>query len=495
MAWYEGSWGYHFYALNAHLQLAEMALRAGIDLYAERALRKMFEAPLKIALPDKTLPAFNDGATVSIPSYGRLYEIAYRRYSDSIFATVLGYHPRGRQALFWGSEILPQTSPHPLSSAVFENSGNAVLRATGSDHTVILKFGPHGGGHGHYDKLSFISFARGGIMAVDPGNQSYAAATYNTWDKVTAAHNTVVVDERTQGEAAGHLLAFAALPDVSGVRADGGLAYKNVALDRSLILTSEYAIDSFLARSVDGAEHRFDWIYHNFGNVSSTLPLKSYTEFPATNGYQHLSQPRAAVTGDAWIVDFERPLSRLCLRMLGAPDTTVVLGNGLGPDRSKPVPFVMARRRGVVAQFTAAFEPYGETPAITSFYGPVDGWFKVTSTNFDDRISFDAAGVLRYIRYVNGAIRRLGIVGGTVLKDNGRVLLQLDRAVSVQVDFTVDKVHVFAAELRTGKLRLFAPDSQPVLLNGRPIDFQRDGAYVIIDLWGNTRIFSSCPKF
>lgn len=62
------------------------------------------------------------------------------------------------------------------------------MRAPTNDHTLILKFGPHGGGHGHYDKLGFVSYARGGILAVDPGTQPYGAPTHDTWDKMTVAH-------------------------------------------------------------------------------------------------------------------------------------------------------------------------------------------------------------------------------------------------------------------------------------------------------------------
>ena len=41
-----------------------------------------------------------------------------------------------------------------------------------------MKFGPHGGGHGHYDKLGLVSYAFGGTLAVDPGTQSYTAPTH-----------------------------------------------------------------------------------------------------------------------------------------------------------------------------------------------------------------------------------------------------------------------------------------------------------------------------
>ena len=44
---------------------------------------------------------------------------------------------------------------------------------------LALKFGPRGGGHGHYDKLNFVTYANGSTMALDPGTQSYAAPTHN----------------------------------------------------------------------------------------------------------------------------------------------------------------------------------------------------------------------------------------------------------------------------------------------------------------------------
>ena len=54
------------------------------------------------------------------------------------------------------------------------------------------------------------------------------------------------------------------------------------------------------------------------------------------------------------------------LRMLGAAGTTVVTGNGLGPDLRVPVPFVMARRKGASAQFISVHEPFVKgNPIVT----------------------------------------------------------------------------------------------------------------------------------
>lgn len=650
--WYEGAWGYHFYALDAHCYLAEMAMRGGIDLYADPALRRMFETPLRFAAPDSTLPAFNDSRAVNLISYDRLYEIAYARYRDPLLATILGQRARGREALFWGAASIEGDTAPKLESEVFRDSGYAVLRAADSDHFVALKFGPHGGWHGHYDKLGFVSFARGGAMAVDPGTQSYAAPTHATWDKVTLAHNTVVVDERSQREAEGGLAAFAALPSLSAVTAEAGPAYPQVELTRTLILAPEYLLDAFAARAIDGLEHRYDWVYHNYGILDTKLSLEPYTELPTGEGYQHLSDARAVRTDEDWHVDFdmnetsnvaygstytspssvratftysreqaasgvwsgrmeydfraasgyilfqtpqlerppdeaplsleldlygdgsghrlalrlydstderfvasvgpidwvgwrrirvseptrwnhylgnndgrfdtpikrvaveltsvqggplegalfvddvdlsfagagvvrvtdyERTLRSLRLRMLAALDSTVVTARGLGPDLRKPVPLVLVRRHAADARFVALLEPYGEAPRLQGFAEPAPGTFEVRGDDFEDRIRFDSDGALRLVRRVAGEVRRLGLVGAERLAEEESVLLEIEQAASIQVDFDQSgrRLRIEVRGERRGTARILAPEATEVTLDGEQVDFERDGDYVV----------------
>ncbi len=73
---------------------------------------------------------------------------------------------------------------------------------------LCLKYGPHGGGHGHPDKLNFVLYSRGQILGVDPGTAAYGVPIQNEWYKSTLAHNTLVVDEENQKPAEGKSLAF-----------------------------------------------------------------------------------------------------------------------------------------------------------------------------------------------------------------------------------------------------------------------------------------------
>lgn len=400
--WHEGSWAYHFYALDALLQLAEMAARSGVDLYTNSGLAAMFSTPLRLAFPDGGLPAFNDSRPVNPSAYARLYEIAYARYRDPRFAAVAAKQKRRRNALLWGAPELPATGLSPRRSEIFTDSGYAVLRAPAGDHTVIMKFGPHGGGHGHYDKLGLISFALGGVLGLDPGTQSYAAPTHHTWDKVSVAHNTVVVDERSQTKATGKLLWYSFGGGFSAVSAAAGPAYPTASLERTLLVTAEYALDSFYVRATDGVARQFDWVYHNQGTTKTELPLAPYDRFPATNGYQHLTDNSAAETDQDWQIRFEGTTDStargLRVWMLAEPGTTVVTGNGLGSDLLTPVPYVMARRNAVETRFVSLLEPSGDRPRISAFRRLAADSYQVTGQDFEDRFTLTGKGVTGYRR-------------------------------------------------------------------------------------------------
>lgn len=355
--WHEGSWGYHFYALEPLLLAREMAARAGLPVPEAARLKLALDAPLACVLPDGTLPNFNDSGFTALRAYARFYDVGYRLFGDRRYLRVVRDGERGLDALLWGATDTAEGPLPELASNVLPEAGFATLRAAGSDHTVAVKFGAHGGGHGHYDKLNFVSYAFGRLQAVDPGTQSYAFKTHLTWDKATVAHNTVVVDETSQAEAAGRLLEWHPGAIATAVRLSAGPAYAHATLERLLVHTADYTIDVCDARATDGAAHRFDWIYHNAGTASSPLALAPYGALPVKEGYQHLARPHAAVTAQDWEVTFVQEDTTLRLRVLGAAGTTVVLGTGLGQDLAVPVPFAMVRRSGTAARFVSVLEP------------------------------------------------------------------------------------------------------------------------------------------
>jgi hypothetical protein len=385
--WFEGSWGYHFFALDPLLLTVEMTRHNHIAVAHEAALKKMFDAPIFCVFPDGTLPNFNDSGLTKLTGEARWYEIGYQLFHDPRYLFVIRGQRRELEGWLWGAPSLPPAAATvELSSELLPDAGVATLRVKGSDHTVAVKFGPHGGGHGHYDKLTFISYANGAHLAADPGTQAYGAKSHNTWDKMTVAHNTIVVDEQTQAQSTGKLLEWHPGPTATEIRLSAGPVYPHVEIERTMVLTARYLLDIVDARSTDGATHKFDWFYHNFGALTTPVPLLPFAGLPEGNGYQHLSRTLSGVTGDEWSAEFAQPGSKVLVEMLGRKDSRIVTGEGLGPDLRVPVPFVMVRREGAAARFVALYVPYREGAPVMSFKAVGEFEYEVGA----DRISIVA---------------------------------------------------------------------------------------------------------
>ena len=69
---------------------------------------------------------------------------------------------RASRASFWAGPHSRRRSRRLLESMVFEDAGHAILRTRGdAGLTAAMTFGPYGGFHGHFDKLSFVFFGFG----------------------------------------------------------------------------------------------------------------------------------------------------------------------------------------------------------------------------------------------------------------------------------------------------------------------------------------------
>ena len=303
--WYEGSWGYHFLSLTYLVYTAEMGARAGLDPYANPNLRNMFSAPLRMAAPDLSLPPFNDSPISSVVSFGSgwAFDAAYNRYRDDRLLPP----STGRTSwlsLMWGSEALPTlASKNIRSSEVLPLAGYVILRAGASEDPryIALDYGPHGGWHGHYDKLGYVPFALGRYIGTDPATHNYMLPEHDAWDRTTVAHNTVVVDQRKQAEATGRLRRFVGLPALGIASADAGLAYPGRAtILRTLALNADYWLDITTVASQDWSSRHFDWVYHNSGSISTSLSQAPYSAFPNTDGYNYLTATKSATTDGDW---------------------------------------------------------------------------------------------------------------------------------------------------------------------------------------------------
>lgn len=396
--WIEGAWGYQFYAMRPLTATAEMAKRHAIDLWKqEPALASMFLSPLGVMLPDGKLPAFNDSEEVSLYANAPIYELAYENTHDPMLLSVLDNAPRtSKESLLFGAPTLPEAKKSLLKSAVFPDAGYATLRAKNNDLSIILKFGPHGGGHGHYDKLGEIVYAENRTQAVDPGTQLYGMALHKEWDQMSVAHNTITADELRQDQATGKLLTWADENSYVAVTASGGPVYKFADLTRSILVTDEYALQVDRAHSTDGKPHVFDFNYHNYGKQMMQLQTAPYTGFPAANGYTHLEQVQRGETSGSIMTRFDNEGTTLSLEILGGVPTEVFQGVAPGPHPAVKVPFVIVRRKSKDAEFISLLIPSKGDPRSITATADKDGNITVHGPNWVDTVSLGTA--FRYHR-------------------------------------------------------------------------------------------------
>ncbi|MCX6625942.1 MAG: alginate lyase family protein, partial [Acidobacteria bacterium] len=106
--WGEASLGYHQFTLSALWPLVEAARRHGIDLYANERYRSLFDGPIAMAFPDRTLPGFNDNPGPPLKAWAPVYELAYARWKQPEHGQVAAMAPRvGLTSLLYGEEALP----------------------------------------------------------------------------------------------------------------------------------------------------------------------------------------------------------------------------------------------------------------------------------------------------------------------------------------------------------------------------------------------------
>ena len=401
--WWEGSSSYHFYTVAALLATAEFlqAHEPGWD--APERLRAMLAAPLTLVLPDGRLPATNDCWASSslfgevchgVPPAAALYEMAAGWWPRPAFTGLLAaaYRRAPRdsvEALLHGPDLVAADRaavdrPRP---GLLPASGYAVLRSDApltEQSLLLLKYGPHGGSHGHPDKLAIILYARGTAAALDLGSQGYGIDLHRTWYRQTASHNTVMVAGRPQPPATGALHHFGPPPDAAGANPDAAAvtiadatvawsgtaagAYEGVTMRRVVAWRAPYFVDCFEVRCP--APRRIDWLLHVHGELQELPAMeRSATcspDLPGEPGWEHIA---ATCTGVATAATRARwSLGDGCLELL-LPDeagTAITVAEAPSNPASERMQVLIRTRTARCTRFVAVLCPATAATGVTA---------------------------------------------------------------------------------------------------------------------------------
>lgn len=369
--WYENSWGYHFYTLSAMVQIAEVARHLDIDLWTNPTLRKMFTVAFDYVMPNGRFPRFGDDVNTSLDSMSGPMEYAYHAYRQPAMLPYLDTTPT-RISVMFGRVPSRTTNPPHLASHVFRSAGHAILRTNGEPGlAAAMTFGPYGGFHGHFDKLSFVFYSYGQELGSDPGrarSQAYRLPIHRDWYKATLGHNTVLVDMQSQKPAPGTLEFFATNEQYSVVVASCKDGYPGVVHRRLLCLAPTYLL--VVDQLESAATHRYDWVYHQrAATIQCDAVNKTAGEFgKGYPGQQYVEHIKLGQIDDAVRAKFTAPKQVTYLTEVGAPETVVYTGDGVGASVVDRVPMVMLSRHARGTRFATVLEPVpaANQPKVTA---------------------------------------------------------------------------------------------------------------------------------
>ncbi len=176
---FERSTLYHAILLEDLLDILNLA--AAFEFSVPSSWRSTAESALRwqsvMTRPDDVPPLFNDAAYGISSGFNEL-----RTFGEAL-------------------ELAP---PAPVSSGLHDLPASGYFRYEGESFSVFGDAGDIGPeyqpGHGHCDTLSFELFAHGKPIIVDTGVSTYNEGKRRYFERGTAAHNTVQVEDMEQSE-------------------------------------------------------------------------------------------------------------------------------------------------------------------------------------------------------------------------------------------------------------------------------------------------------
>ena len=402
--WWEGSSSYHYYALAPLITLAHMCDGQGMNLWKNERLEKMFRTPVDLVFPDFRLPAGNDCWFFSsltsdvchgVPAAVGFYERAHSWYDDPAFGWVLSENykqsPRDSlESLLYGRNVITPVDPPQLKSINCKPSGFAMLRSQESlenQDCLLLKYGPHGGGHGHPDKLSTSIYASGEDISVDLGTPGYGIELHETWYRQTLSHNTVMVDGLSQPPAHGELIHFGTSSNADFEIVDAKVdfdnsTYEGVSLRRIILWCQGYFID-FVQVKCD-RDRQIDLIHRTKAKkiASDGLKLRNNpTAIAEERGYQHISDAMSYQAGANVQLRWKSLQRSTAIHLPIESESEIILGFVPHNPSSEKNMLMIRRRRAQETAFLSVFELSPSRPlSVCSWAEDVKNFWGILTT-------------------------------------------------------------------------------------------------------------------
>jgi hypothetical protein len=395
-----------FYHFAEAIERAQPALH--IYQYRDSILKKGLYSAVETAFPNGVFPPINDASrtmAIDAPEVVLALDLAYARYGAN--PNLMGAATIQNEVILNGAglaiarDVAARRIAPTMSWGSVEftdgpdgkRGGLGILRSgTGKDASMLLmKYGVHGEGHGHFDKLHFIFFDGGREVVPDYGFSRWIniepkfGGRYlpenDTYAMQSIAHNTVVVDETTQnagkedadeavwGER--HFFDASSRKSVQVMSARADHHYPGVSMERTMFLIDDARLERpvvvDLFRLASDKEHTYDFPIHFRGPLISTdvkYEAATARQEPMGNafGYQHIWREAAGKSQGpvrmTWL-DGNRYYS-ITTAFLGTSDVLFGRTGANDPDFNLiSEPMMIVRTHGSNQLYASAIEPHG----------------------------------------------------------------------------------------------------------------------------------------
>lgn len=372
--WTEDTLSYHWYTVTSLQEHLEVLRHRGHTLSAdqdvEERLRRLYLFSLGLSDRRGRMPVFGDAWRPNdLGSQAYQFEYAHFRFG-SPFGQVLSWiYARGLaeraclEALLYGSPSLPPPrEPWTITAVDPGESGITRLlpQEKGAGLCVWLKHGPRPWGHMHRDILGVSVHVDDVPVSSDLISYGYYKPRYGKkWYERTVNHNTIVIDEQSQGRVNGRRVLFERRPDAVWAVAEAepyeGVLHRRAAAvidDRIVVLLDEVTCTG---------ERLIDWVYRALGVVIPNVdgaagPPRS----PAPQGEEYAEfEPAASFGGRTALQALWQCTGSLALAGTLATDAPcdAFFGSLPGNPASVREGTVILRRRAERARFAAVLEP------------------------------------------------------------------------------------------------------------------------------------------
>jgi len=361
--WYENAPSYHFYAIQPIIYLAETAKNNGNPIFLSD-IKKVFDAPIQLMMPDMYLPRFNDCREVYLPAYKSFYEYGYARYKSPDYLPIIekgraytGTIEKGNKlvsdvnvfdfSLLYGVTIPETVQPIVPQSRHLAGSGFDILTTGKADKTTWLASvydqNHEHGWHMHPNSLDFVLYGNGEQISMDPGHAEYGAPVHEGWYKTSIAHNVLVINEKSQDFHQVKSLAFGQTKGIQYSIAETDSIYKGVKQTRTFVLADENTvliadwISSDTVSLMDIAYHqRGEWKQKEKGVKWQT---------PDSIGYKYLKDAEYVSENKNHFFSTLINGKEIAVQTLSSKAVSVITAIGNGQD-FEPTPCIISRYKG-----------------------------------------------------------------------------------------------------------------------------------------------------